>query len=214
MSRAEFAARCKACDPLKNPQEALNLLQEAAKLAEQVDELKEKLAERKKAAESERLRKAAETIDRLIAMGKAAELAERVLSEVASQVPPKATKKATKKPKSKEPRKKYGEFGHIQLTDTERERLVSDFGADIADEYIKICDEYCEQHGKTYKNYYLAIRNFINGDQKKKKGAFDGKGSKADSHAHSYDLEKLLNHAMTHIPKVREDDDDGEENGP
>ncbi len=47
MSRAEFAARCKACDPLKNPQEALNLLQEAAKLAEQVDELKEKLAERK-----------------------------------------------------------------------------------------------------------------------------------------------------------------------
>jgi hypothetical protein len=66
-----------------------------------------------------------------------------------------ADKSADSKPK----RHKHGEFKHVLLTDDEYSRLISDYGEDIAHKYIKKVDEYCEQSGKTYKNYNLAIRN-------------------------------------------------------
>ena len=65
---------------------------------------------------------------------------------------------------------KYGEYQHVLLTDDEHSRLVSDFGSDVTDRYIKKVDEYCEQSGKTYKNYNLAIRNtFMSRDNVKPK---------------------------------------------
>ena len=72
--------------------------------------------------------------------------------------------------KTPKPQKhKYGEYQHVLLTDDEHSRLVSDFGSDVTDRYIKKVDEYCEQSGKTYKNYNLAIRNtFMARDNVKK----------------------------------------------
>ena len=60
-------------------------------------------------------------------------------------------------PKSK--KLKFGEFQHVLLTDEEHKKLVEDYGEKTAALYIKKVDEYCEQSGKRYKNYNLAIRN-------------------------------------------------------
>lgn len=61
-------------------------------------------------------------------------------------------------------RRKHGEYGHVLLTDAEFESL-SDKVDGYRDEYIRIVDEYCEQHGKSYKNYSLAIQNFYRRDR-------------------------------------------------
>jgi predicted phage replisome organizer len=53
---------------------------------------------------------------------------------------------------------KHGEFNHVLLTDDEYSRLCTDYGPATADLYITKVDEYCEQSGKRYKNYNLAIR--------------------------------------------------------
>lgn len=54
---------------------------------------------------------------------------------------------------------KFGEFQHVLLTDEEHKKLVEDYGEKTAALYIRKVDEYCEQSGKKYKNYNLAIRN-------------------------------------------------------
>ena len=60
---------------------------------------------------------------------------------------------------AKPKRHRYGEYNHVLLSDSEFQKLKDDFGEDVTSEYIRKVDEYCEQSGKTYKNYYLAIRN-------------------------------------------------------
>lgn len=59
----------------------------------------------------------------------------------------------------KSPRKRYGEYNHVLLSEKEHSKLIEDFGEEIAARYIRKVDEYCEQSGRRYKNYYLAIRN-------------------------------------------------------
>ena len=54
---------------------------------------------------------------------------------------------------------KHGEFKHVLLTDSDYQKLIKDFGETVTATYIRKVDEYCEQSGKRYKNYYLAIRN-------------------------------------------------------
>lgn len=56
---------------------------------------------------------------------------------------------------------KYGEYNHVLLTDTERERLVNDFGEDTTLAAIKYLDEYIEMKGAKYKNHNLAIRKWV-----------------------------------------------------
>lgn len=63
--------------------------------------------------------------------------------------------------KKKEPRHKYGEYKNILLTDKELEKLISDYGKPIIDEYIKKMDEWIELNGKRYKNYNLALRKWL-----------------------------------------------------
>ena len=84
--------------------------------------------------------------------------------------------KKEKSIKEKLQKHKYGEFKHVLLTDEEYKRLCDDFGQATADSYIKKVDEYCEMKGKSYKNYYLAIRNtFMARDRVKcKKDEFEG----------------------------------------
>ena len=61
----------------------------------------------------------------------------------------------------KEPKHKYGEYQHVLLTDTDRERLVNDYGEDATHNAIKYLDEYIETSGKKYKNHYLVMRRWV-----------------------------------------------------
>lgn len=61
----------------------------------------------------------------------------------------------------KEPKHKYGEYQHVLLTDTDRERLVNDYGEDETHKAIKYLDEYLETSGKKYKNHYLVMRKWV-----------------------------------------------------
>ncbi|MDP4147376.1 MAG: replication initiator protein A [Bacillota bacterium] len=77
---------------------------------------------------------------------------------------------------AKETKHKYGEFNHVKLTDKEYSKLIEDFGEDKIKLFIKKVDEYCEQYGKSYKNYNLTIRKWISNDKDNKnnfnKGGF------------------------------------------
>ena len=68
-------------------------------------------------------------------------------------------KKENYKEKEQAVKHKHGEFKHVLLTEAEYERLVKDYGEEVVKRYIKKVDEYCEQHGKRYQNYNLALRN-------------------------------------------------------
>ena len=61
---------------------------------------------------------------------------------------------------SKGKKKKYGEYKHVSLTEDEYSRLVSDYGEQAVLEGIRNVDEYCEEKGKTYKNYNLTLRKW------------------------------------------------------
>ena len=58
----------------------------------------------------------------------------------------------------------FGEYSHVKLTAEQYKKLISDFGEDVTDEYIRRCDEYQQQKGKSYKDYNLTIRNWIEKD--------------------------------------------------
>ena len=66
------------------------------------------------------------------------------------------TVSVSEKPK----KKKYGEYKHVILTEDEYKRLVSDYGEQAVLEGIRNVDEYCEEKGKTYKNYNLTLRKW------------------------------------------------------
>ena len=61
----------------------------------------------------------------------------------------------------------YGEFKHVRLSDEDINKL-NKLTSDI-DVWIKKLDEYIEQTGKSYKNHYLTIRNWINKEKPKEK---------------------------------------------
>ena len=81
----------------------------------------------------------------------------------------------TKKSSPKAERHKYGEYNHVLLTDEQLKKLNEDFGNNTVAVYIKKVDEYCQQTGKTYKDYNLTIRNWIGKD-----GNLNGNGGNRD----------------------------------
>lgn len=82
-------------------------------------------------------------------------------------------KNREEKKEKKPTRHKHGEYGHILLTDEQMEKLVNDFNKTIIDDFIRKVDEYCQQHGKTYKDYNLTIRNWIAKDNGGRNGAIE-----------------------------------------
>lgn len=65
--------------------------------------------------------------------------------------------------KPKKPKKvkhKYGEYGHVALTDEEYSRLVSDYGEPGVKAGITKVDKYCQKSGKTYRDYNLVLRDW------------------------------------------------------
>lgn len=72
----------------------------------------------------------------------------------------------------KPPKHKYGDYKHVLLTDEQYNKLVSDYGESTITEYIKKVDDWIQLKGKTpYKDFNLAIRNWLNKDNITKKEA-------------------------------------------
>lgn len=81
---------------------------------------------------------------------------------------------------------KYGEFKHVLLSDEQYSSLIRNFGESKTKEYIKRADEYCEQYGKSYKNYSLTIRKWINKDGERNGNNKNHEESKGNSFADLY----------------------------
>ena len=69
---------------------------------------------------------------------------------------------------TKEPRHKYGEFKNVLLSDKDLEKLKTEYGEELVEKYIKKMDEWIELNGRRYKNYYLALRQWMNKEVSKK----------------------------------------------
>lgn len=98
--------------------------------------------------------------------------------------------------KEKPVRHKYGTYKHVLLTDKDMEKLVSTYGKEVIDEYIDRMDNWIELHGKTYKNYYLALINWL---KKGKITPLEAKDPKKDQEQAMADEEyftKLLEEQM------------------
>lgn len=72
----------------------------------------------------------------------------------------------------------YGKYQHVMLTAEESNLLRSLYNEKILKLYIQKLDEYCELYGKSYENYYLAIKKWIEGDKQKNPKAFEKQKSK------------------------------------
>lgn len=69
--------------------------------------------------------------------------------------------------KKEKPKKhKYGQYKNVLLSDEELEKLKTEFPADW-EERIENVSEYCQSHGKTYKDYLATIRNWARRDRPK-----------------------------------------------
>ena len=66
-----------------------------------------------------------------------------------------------KKPSSKPSKHKYGEYKHVQLSDNEHEKLLTEYGEETTQKAITFLDEYIEEKGYKSKSHYLAIRRWV-----------------------------------------------------
>lgn len=57
-------------------------------------------------------------------------------------------------------RHKFGQYGHVILSDDEFNALAAEKGEPQTQEAIRAVDEYCEQSGKCYKNYALVLKKW------------------------------------------------------
>ncbi|MGN0598681.1 MAG: hypothetical protein ACI4JK_02200 [Oscillospiraceae bacterium] len=239
MTAAEFIQACQECNTVEKAAELLRnactlavkyneqaeiiqqYSEQVARLTEQVEELTAELEEKR--IELAELGSLNALIGRLGAVTIQNEESAEKLTAAVEQVDklsaeklqpdkpePKPKKQVSKKTDSKEPRAKYGEYKHVLLTGAQYARLVKEFGAKTTDEYIRKVDEYCELNGKSYKNYNLAIQKFMREDNIKKEAE---KAESSDSGIHSYDLDKLLDHAKKNIPKLDGSDNNEGEKG-
>ena len=81
--------------------------------------------------------------------------------------------KTSKKKTTKEVRHKYGEFKNVLLSDKDLEKLKAEYGEELVEKYIKKMDEWIELNGRRYKNYYLALRQWMNKEVSKKQAKIE-----------------------------------------
>lgn len=75
---------------------------------------------------------------------------------------------------------KFGEYSHVKLTQEQYQKLIADFGEAVVTEYIRRVDEYQQQTGKSYKDYSLTIRHWINKDTTEAKKNVKGENASLD----------------------------------
>ena len=83
----------------------------------------------------------------------------------------KEIEKDKDKDKEKSKKSKFGEFGHVRLTDKEHEKLINDFGTELVDKAIQILDEAIEVKGYKYKNHNLVLRKWPIDEARKELGS-------------------------------------------
>ena len=98
--------------------------------------------------------------------------------------------------KEKPVRHKYGTYKHVLLSDKDMEKLVSTYGKEVIDEYIDRMDNWIELHGKTYKNYYLALINWLKKGKVTPLEAQDPKKEQEQAAADEEYFTKLLEEQM------------------
>lgn len=97
----------------------------------------------------------------------------------------------------------YGEYMHVFLSREQYSKLANDFGLDKTTEYIQRVDEYCQQTGKLYKDYYLTIRKWIKSDEAEAKAKEQEKKAKAKAEGQNSslpppeELERIMAEAAT-----------------
>lgn len=91
-------------------------------------------------------------IDKDIDIDKEKEIDINKRTDKPSPAPPKSLKK------------KFGEYGNVSLTDENYNQLVKDYGESVINDYIQRMDEYIQMKGKKYKDFNLALRNWIKKD--------------------------------------------------
>ncbi|MDV7758238.1 phage replisome organizer N-terminal domain-containing protein [Liquorilactobacillus mali] len=72
----------------------------------------------------------------------------------------------------KQVRHKYGRYKNVLLNDKQLDKLKDEFPSDYQTR-IENVSEYCQSHGKTYKDYLATIRNWAR-REKKKSNSFAG----------------------------------------
>lgn len=75
-----------------------------------------------------------------------------------------STNKQTTKESRREPRHKYGEYQNVLLSDSDIEKLKTEFPTDW-EERIERLSYYMESKGKSYKNHLATIRNWARRDR-------------------------------------------------
>jgi hypothetical protein len=61
------------------------------------------------------------------------------------------------------PKKQFGEYKHVRITQEEHDRLLSDFGGKAASLITRL-DEYIQTSGKRYRDHNLTMRNWARKD--------------------------------------------------
>ena len=77
-----------------------------------------------------------------------------------------STNKPTTKESKRETRHKYGEYQNVLLSDSDMEKLKTEFPTDW-EERIERLSSYMESKGVSYKNHLATIRNWARSDSKK-----------------------------------------------
>lgn len=67
---------------------------------------------------------------------------------------------------TREERHKYGRYKNVLLSDSDLEKLKSEFPDDY-ERRIEVLSEYMQSHGKTYKDYLATIRNWDRMDRER-----------------------------------------------
>lgn len=80
-----------------------------------------------------------------------------------------STNKQTTKESKRETRHKYGEYQNVLLSDSDMEKLKTEFPTDW-EERIERLSAYMASSGKSYKNHLATIRNWARRDRDAKRG--------------------------------------------
>ncbi|UVX33614.1 MAG: Replication initiator protein A (RepA) N-terminus [Bacteriophage sp.] len=80
-----------------------------------------------------------------------------------------STNKPTTKESKRETRHKYGEYQNVLLSDSDMEKLKTEFPTDW-EERIERLSAYMASSGKSYKNHLATIRNWARRDRDAKRG--------------------------------------------
>lgn len=61
----------------------------------------------------------------------------------------------------KEPKQSFGEYLNVEMTKTEIDKLIEEYGEEMTQEAVKFLDEYIEMKGYKARSHYLCVRKWV-----------------------------------------------------